>query len=165
MFFSQGIHPYGTYYTQGSPRGIIQTKTSRGEEPRNKEEENSPAGPQMGLGFANRNIRKDVHVRREVDASLTILMLNACSLMNKIDKLITIVQTYKPHIVAITDTWLHDQMNDAEIAINDYHIFRNDREGRGGGALLLIKSSLRPKQQIQLQHDGKRIRINMTKKW
>ncbi len=57
--FSQGIHPDGTYYTQGSPRGIIQTKTSRGEEPRNKAEENSPTGPQMGLGFANRNIRKE----------------------------------------------------------------------------------------------------------
>ncbi len=83
----------------------------------------------MDLGLANRKI----------------LMLNACSLMNKIGELITIVQTYKPHIVAITEAWLHDQINDAEIAINDYHIFRKDREGRGGGALLFIKSSLRPK--------------------
>ncbi len=58
----------------------------------------------MRLGLANRNLRKDVHVRSEVDASLTILMLNACSLMNKIDELITIVLTYKPHIVAITET-------------------------------------------------------------
>ncbi len=106
----------------------------------------------MGQGLANRNLRKDVHVRSEVDASLTILMLNAYSLMNKIDEFITIVQTYTPHIVAITETWLHDQINDAEIAINDYHIFRKDREGRGDGALLLIKSCLRPKQQIQLKH-------------
>ncbi len=61
-------------------------------------------------------------------------MLNACSLINKIDELITIVQTYKPHIVAITETWLHDQINDAEIAINDHLIFRKDR---GGGAMEL----------------------------
>ncbi len=108
----------------------------------------------MGLGFANRNLRKDVHVKSEVDASLMILMQNACSLMNKIDELITIVETYKPHIVTITETWLHDQINDAEIAINDFHIFRKDREGRGGRALLFIKSSLRSKQQIQLDHDG-----------
>ncbi len=81
-------------------------------------------------------------------------MLDACSLMNKIDELITVVQTYKPHIVAITETWLHEQINDTEIIINDYHIFLKDREGRGGGALLFIKSSLRPKQQIQLKHDG-----------
>ncbi len=39
--------------------------------------------------------------------------------MNKIDELITVVQTFKPHLVAITEKWLHDQINDAEIAIND----------------------------------------------
>ncbi len=64
------------YYTQGSSRGIVQTKTSRGEEPRNKVEENNPAGPQMGLGFSNRNLRKDVHAKREAGASLTIKLLN-----------------------------------------------------------------------------------------
>ncbi len=72
--------------------------------------------------------------------------------MNKIDELITVVQTYKPHIVAITETWLHEQINDTEITINNYHIFLKDREGRGGGQLLFIKSSLRPKQQIELKH-------------
>ncbi len=56
-------------------------------------------------------------------------------MMNKIDKLITIVQTNKSHIVTITETWLHDHINDAEIALDDNHIFRKDREGRGGGAL------------------------------
>ncbi len=66
--------------------------------------------------------------------------------MNRIDEFIAIVQTFKPNIVAITETWLHDQINDAEIAFNAYHIFCKDREGRGGGALLFIKASLRPKQ-------------------
>ncbi len=65
-------------------------------------------------------------MRSEVDASLTTLLLNACSLMNKIYELITIVQSYKPLIVTITEIWPHDQINDAEIAIDDYHIFRND---------------------------------------
>ncbi len=75
-------------------------------------------------------------------------------MVNQVDELITTVQTYKAHIVAITETSLHDQINDAKVAINDYYIFRNDREGRGGGALLFIKSSLRPNQQIQLKHFG-----------
>ncbi len=35
FFFSQGVYPDGTYYTQGAPRRIILAKTSRGEEPRN----------------------------------------------------------------------------------------------------------------------------------
>ncbi len=80
----------------------------------------------MGLGFFNRNPRKDFHVRSEVDTSLTTLLLNACSLMNKIYELITIVQPYKPLIVTITEICPHDQINDAEIAIDDYHIFRKD---------------------------------------
>ncbi len=32
VFFSHGVYPNGTYYTQGAPRRTIQTKTSRGEE-------------------------------------------------------------------------------------------------------------------------------------
>ncbi len=106
----------------------------------------SPAGPQMGPGSYNRNLRKYVLVRSKADTSLTILLLSACSLVNKIDVLTKNVQTYKPHAVAKTETRLHDQINDAEITINDHHIFR--KQGRGGGPLLFIKSSLRSKQQI-----------------
>ncbi len=40
-----------------------------------------------------------------------------CSLINKINKLITIVLVYKPHIAAITETWLYDQIIDAGIVI------------------------------------------------
>ncbi len=40
------------------------------------------------------------------------------------------------------------------IEIRDYSLFRKDRKGRGGGALLFIRSFLRPKQKIQLKHDG-----------
>ncbi len=60
----------------------------------------------------------------------------------------------KPDIVAITETWLHENTTDAEIAISDYQLFRKDRKGRGCGALLFIRSSLRPKQQVQLKHNG-----------
>ncbi len=102
----------------------------------------------MGPGSYNRNLRKDVLVRSKVDTSLTIFLLNACSLVNKIDVLTKIVQAYKPHVVSITETWLHDQINGAEIAINDYYIYHKDSEGRGGGPLLFIKSPLRSKQQI-----------------
>ncbi len=61
-----------------------------------------------------------------------------CSLIIKISTLITIVLTYKLHIVAVTETWLYDQSIDAGIVISDYHIFRKDREGRGGRVLLFI---------------------------
>ncbi len=90
MFFSQEVYPDGTYYTQGAPRRAIQTKTSRGEEPRNKTQENSPAGSQVDLGFSDRNRRKkNGYVKSKEDASLTNLLLNACSFLNKFDEALT----------------------------------------------------------------------------
>ncbi len=82
---------------------------------------------------------------------MTTLLLNACSLLNKFDEVITLSVSHKPHMIAITESWLHVNISDE---IRDYNLFRKDRQGRGGGALLFIRSSLRPKQKIQLKHDG-----------
>ncbi len=79
------------------------------------------------------------------DSSLTILLLNACSLLNKFDEVLTLPVSHKPHIIAITESWLHDKISDPEIEIRDYSLLRKDRKGRGGGAILFIRSSLRPK--------------------
>ncbi len=101
MFCSQGVYPDGTYYTQGAPRRTIKTKTSRLEEPRNKTQENSPAGSQMELGFSDRNLRKNDYITSKDDASLNVLLLNVCSLSNKFDEVITFSVSHKPHIIAI----------------------------------------------------------------
>ncbi len=85
---------------------------------------------------------------------MTILLQNACSLLKKFDEIITLSVSHKPHIIAITESWLHDKILDPETEIRDYSLFRKDRKGRGGGALLFLRSSLRPKQKIQLKHDG-----------
>ncbi len=130
--------------------GSIKTETSRGEESRYKTQENSPVGSQVDLGFSDRNLRKNGYVKSKEDASLIILLLNACSPLNKFDEVITLSVSHKPHIIAITEFWLHDKILEPRD--------RNQRLSfipqRGGGALLLIRSSLRPKQKIQPEHDG-----------
>ncbi len=83
-------------------------------------------------------------MKSKEDASLTILLLNACSLLNKFDEVISLTVSHKPHIIVITESWLHDKILDPEIEIRDYSLFCKDRKGRGGGALLFIRSSLRP---------------------
>ncbi len=85
---------------------------------------------------------------------MTVLILNACSLLNEFDDIITLSVSHKPHIIAITESWLHDKILDPEIEIRDYSLFRKDRNCRGGGAFLFIRSSLRPKQKIQIKQDG-----------
>ncbi len=70
--FSQGVYPDGIHYTQGTPKITIQTKTRRGEEHRNKTQDNSSTESKMELGLSDRNIRKNVHVTSKKDASLAV---------------------------------------------------------------------------------------------
>ena len=53
----------------------------------------------------------------------------------------THVSLVNPDLVAITETWLHNGVSDGEIFPDSYIVHRRDRESRGGGVLLAIKSS------------------------
>ena len=45
------------------------------------------------------------------------------------------------YIIAVTETWLSDDIVDAEIAINGYTPYRSDRIGRQrGGVMIYIRS-------------------------
>ena len=46
------------------------------------------------------------------------------------------------HVVFSNETWLSNSVNNAEILHSGYTIVRNDREGRGGGVLLGIRTGL-----------------------
>lgn len=50
--------------------------------------------------------------------------------------------THSPHIVVITETWLHGEIRDDDLVPPAYKIFRKDRSTRGGGVAVLIKSSI-----------------------
>ncbi len=73
--------------------------------------------------------------------------------MNKFVDAITLSVSHEPHIIAITESWLHDIISDPEIDIRNYRLFRKDKKDRDGGPLLFIRSFLRSKQKIQLIHD------------
>ena len=46
-------------------------------------------------------------------------------------------------IVFANETWLSNSVNSVEILHSEYAIFRNDREGRhGGGVMLVIRTGL-----------------------
>ena len=47
-----------------------------------------------------------------------------------------------PDFIAITGTWLHNNIDDNELLPNSYNIHRKDRESRGGGVLLAVKSNI-----------------------
>ncbi len=75
---------------------------------------------------------------------LSVLYFNARSIKNKIADFHARVDVEKPHIIAITESWLDDTFNDGEVFPVDYSVFRNDRNKHGGGVALGIRSNLNP---------------------
>lgn len=55
----------------------------------------------------------------------------------------SIIAAHNPHIIVVTETWLHQDISDHELIPNGFRIYRNDRDGRGGGVAIFLKESLR----------------------
>ena len=79
---------------------------------------------------------------------LTFLNLNVRSLLPKIDIVRHLVHEANPEVVGITETWLHEGVQDSEISIPNYILYRLDRTENDrvhgavqhGGVALYIKS-------------------------
>jgi len=75
-------------------------------------------------------------------SELKIVYLNARSILPKFDELVLMVQAREPDIVSIVESWLDWDVEDSEINISGYQIFRADRSRHGGGVLVYIKNHL-----------------------
>ena len=73
---------------------------------------------------------------------LHVIYYNVRSLFPKIDELRAVCETSKPDIVCIVETWLDHNITDNEVAIQDYQLFRLDRNRHGGGIALFVHFSL-----------------------
>ena len=77
--------------------------------------------------------------------SLSILLMNARSILPKMSELRTVTESVKPDIIAITETWLSSNVPNGAILLPNYNtVARTDRpqDHRGGGVLLLIHDSI-----------------------
>ena len=61
-----------------------------------------------------------------------------------------IVAKLEPDITGIAERWANDKILDAELSLNGYLMFRNDRNtgNKGGGVLLYAKYNLDPVQFV-----------------
>jgi len=66
--------------------------------------------------------------------------------MSKMDEFKQLVIKNKYHIVGITESWAHQHINEGELHIDGYNMYRKDRQhdsvSKGGGVLLYIKDTL-----------------------
>ena len=69
--------------------------------------------------------------------------INAQSLCNKMNDLeFKVVKVIEPQIISISESWGNDEIDDINFNLEGYKMYRDDRERRGGGAILYIKSEL-----------------------
>lgn len=77
---------------------------------------------------------------------LKCLLFNACSLVkgNAIDTIHTYLSSSNTDICFVTETWLSSvNVSDAELSSdNSFNVYRCDRGTRGGGVLILVKSTI-----------------------
>ena len=85
---------------------------------------------------------------------LRIAHLNICSLRNKIHELATILVTNNIHVMAITETHLDENIQDSEVIIQGYNIFRYDRDANGGGSAFYIKEDIPARTRKDLYMKG-----------
>ena len=80
---------------------------------------------------------------------------NANSLTNKVEELRIKASQIQYHIMAITETWCHRDILDAEISIDGYTLYRKDRGlkdcSRGGGVLIYIKETCQSRRLEELE--------------
>lgn len=71
------------------------------------------------------------------------------SLNTKIQHVFVHAKYSKLDLIALTEAWLDGSLNSVEMFSGEYDVFRSDRQrsvvgfSRGGGVLLVIKSSLK----------------------
>ena len=70
--------------------------------------------------------------------------------MNKMSELHERVIVDDYEVIGIVETWATESVNDAELSIEGYNMFRKDRGIRGGGLILYIKNNIRARVNGEL---------------
>ena len=85
---------------------------------------------------------------------LHFVHLNIRSLPPSIDEIRTIATKTKAAVIALTETWLDDSVNDSELRINNYCLIRADRNRQGGGVCLFIRENLTFNRRLDIITDS-----------
>ena len=74
---------------------------------------------------------------------LSIAHLNVRSLLPKINQIRLFLYLSKVDMLCINEAWLDSTVTNKDIRVQDYTIYRNDRNRRGGGALIYVREDVK----------------------
>lgn len=84
-----------------------------------------------------------------------LALTNARSILPKVDELIANLSVNTVNLVAVTETWLNDDIEDNLVSITGYNIFRKDRHyRRGGGVCVYLSEHIPAKRRTDLESDN-----------
>lgn len=81
---------------------------------------------------------------------LVLAHINICSLRNKIHELVIFLQTNKIDIITVSETHLDFSVENSELAIDGYAIYRQDRNKFGGGVAIFVREHFPVKHRHDL---------------
>lgn len=86
----------------------------------------------------------------------SVLLLNARSFLLKLDDEMTALLGTNPvDIVAVTESWLHKDIDDGLCSINTYNLCRKDRAiGRGVGVCVYLKNDIPCVRRLDLESNN-----------
>ena len=70
-------------------------------------------------------------------STLKCLVINCQSLFGKRAELNNLIESNKVDVLIGTETWLKPDINNSELLLDDFDIYRRDRTEKGGGGILL----------------------------
>jgi hypothetical protein len=73
---------------------------------------------------------------------LVVLQVNCRSICNKVLEFWNLIETHNPDVVIGTESWLHEDINNAELFRDNFITFRRDRCSRGGGVFICVKNHI-----------------------
>jgi len=83
------------------------------------------------------------HLSQCAPACPSLLLLNARSLLPKIDELRIISHIRSPDVICVTETWFNDSIESSLINISNYNVARSDRSyRRGGGVAVYLRQNI-----------------------
>ena len=71
-----------------------------------------------------------------------LMICNLRSLAPKVDELECVMEFNDVDIACITETWLTNEIQDSNVSLKDFTLFRKDRPSHGGGLVAYIRSSI-----------------------
>ena len=74
--------------------------------------------------------------------SLNLIHVNSHSLIRHFNDISALVSTERPHILALSETWLDSSVGDSEVHIPGYTLFKFDRNRNGGGVAVYCTVTL-----------------------